>query len=81
MASPLSDGLISYEDGTPETVEHYARDVSAFLMWVADLHMEIRKKIGFHVILFLIIFVWLVYILKVWIWRSLEEEFEKEKKG
>uniref|UniRef100_UPI001ABAF360 cytochrome c1 n=1 Tax=Bartonella raoultii TaxID=1457020 RepID=UPI001ABAF360 len=54
MAPPLSDGVVSYEDGTPETVEHYARDVSAFLMWAADPHMEIRKKTGFRVILFLI---------------------------
>ncbi|WP_273789196.1 cytochrome c1 [Bartonella sp. ML70XJBT] len=74
MAPPLSDGVVSYEDGTPETVEHYARDVSAFLMWAADPHMEIRKKTGFRVILFLIIFAGLVYILKNRIWRSLEEK-------
>ncbi|WP_375695112.1 cytochrome c1 [Bartonella sp. AC90GZZY] len=80
MAPPLSDGVVAYEDGTPETVEHYARDVSAFLMWSADPHMEIRKKTGFRVILFLIIFAGLVYILKGRIWRSLEEEFEKETK-
>src|SRR5690606_29521002 len=29
MAPPLSDGLVSYEDGTPETVDQYARDVAA----------------------------------------------------
>ncbi|WP_019221412.1 cytochrome c1 [Bartonella senegalensis] len=80
MAPPLRDGLVSYKDGTPETVEHYARDVAAFLMWAADPHMEIRKKTGFRVILFLIIFAGLVYTLKVRIWRSLGEEFEKEKK-
>ncbi|WP_273754463.1 cytochrome c1 [Bartonella sp. MM73XJBT.G] len=74
MAPPLSDGVVSYEDGTPETVEHYARDVSAFLMWAADPHMEIRKKTGFRVILFLIIFAGLVYILKAYIWHSLEEK-------
>ncbi|GAA5109448.1 cytochrome c1 [Bartonella jaculi] len=80
MAPPLSDGLVSYKDGTPETVEQYARDVSAFLMWAADPHMEIRKKTGFRVILFLIIFAGLVYVLKIWIWNSLENEFEKEMK-
>ncbi|GAA4662325.1 cytochrome c1 [Bartonella pachyuromydis] len=79
MAPPLSDGVVSYEDGTPETVEHYARDVSAFLMWAADPHMEIRKKTGFRVILFLIIFGGLVYILKTHIWRDLEEKLEKKK--
>ncbi|GAA5097550.1 cytochrome c1 [Bartonella acomydis] len=80
MAPPLSDGVVSYEDGTPETVEHYARDVAAFLMWAADPHMEIRKKTGFRVILFLIFFGGLVYILKAHIWRGLEEKLEKNAK-
>lgn len=81
MAPPLSNGIVSYEDEVPETVEHYARDVSAFLMWAADPHMEIRKKTGFRVILFLIIFGGLVYILKICIWRGLEKEFERKRKG
>ncbi|WP_019222352.1 cytochrome c1 [Bartonella rattaustraliani] len=80
MAPPLRDGIVSYEDKTPETVEHYARDVSAFLMWVADPHMEIRKKTGFRVILFLIIFGGLVYLLKTRIWYGLEKTFERETK-
>ncbi|WP_317993539.1 cytochrome c1 [Bartonella gliris] len=80
MAPPLRDGLVSYKDGTPETVEQYARDVSAFLMWAADPHMEIRKKTGFRVILFLIIFAGLVYILKIRIWSGLENAFEKKTK-
>lgn len=80
MAPPLSDGAVSYEDGTPETVEHYARDVAAFLMWVADPHMEIRKKTGFRVILFLIIFGGLVYIVKAYIWRDLKEKLGERTK-
>ncbi|MET3589806.1 ubiquinol-cytochrome c reductase cytochrome c1 subunit [Bartonella silvatica] len=80
MAPPLSDGAVSYGDGTPETVEYYARDVSAFLMWAADPHMEIRKKTGFRVILFLIILGGLVYILKAYIWRDLEENEKREWK-
>ncbi|UTO27956.1 cytochrome c1 [Bartonella harrusi] len=81
MAPPLRDGIVSYKDGAQETVEQYARDVSAFLMWVADPHMEIRKKTGFRVILFLIILASLVYILKVRIWRSLEEKLGENRKG
>ncbi|EJF97461.1 hypothetical protein MEI_01155 [Bartonella vinsonii subsp. arupensis Pm136co] len=80
MAPALSDGVVSYEDGTPETVEHYARDVSAFLMWAADPHMEVRKKTGFRVILFLIIWGGLIYILKVRIWRGLEEKLGEKTK-
>src|SRR5690606_1701693 len=31
MPNPLSDEQVSYEDGAPETVDQYARDVTAFL--------------------------------------------------
>ena len=72
MAPPLSEGMVAYDDGTEETVENYARDVSAFLMWTADPHMEIRKKTGFRVILFLIVFAGLAYAVKRRIWNELD---------
>ncbi|WP_297327234.1 cytochrome c1 [uncultured Bartonella sp.] len=72
MAPPLSDGVVAYDDGTEETVENYARDISAFLMWTADPHMEIRKKTGFRVILFLIVFAGLTYAVKRRIWNELD---------
>lgn len=72
MAPPLSDGIVAYDDGTEETVENYARDISAFLMWTADPHMEIRKKTGFRVILFLIVFAGLAYAVKRRIWNELD---------
>ncbi|WP_297323278.1 cytochrome c1 [uncultured Bartonella sp.] len=72
MAPPLSDGIVAYEDGTDETVINYARDVSAFLMWTADPHMEIRRKTGFRVILFLIVFAGLTYAVKRRIWNELD---------
>ena len=31
MPPPISDGQVSYDDGSPATVDQYARDVSAFL--------------------------------------------------
>ncbi|WP_332717694.1 cytochrome c1 [Pelagibacterium mangrovi] len=71
MAPPLSDGLISYGDeATPETVEQYALDISAFLQWTADPHMVERKATGFKVIIFLIIFAVLMYLVKRRIWRD-----------
>ncbi|AQX27593.1 MULTISPECIES: cytochrome c1 [unclassified Bartonella] len=79
MVPPLKDGLVSYEDGTQETVEHYARDVSSFLMWAADPYMEIRKKTGFHVILFLIIF-GVLYSMKRRIWHDLDKNLKRNKK-
>lgn len=70
MAPPLQEGLISYDDGTPETVEQYAHDVTAFLMWAAEPHMEERKRMGFVVMLFLIGFAVLVYLTKRKIWSN-----------
>jgi len=68
MAPPLSDDSVIYEDGTVPTVETQARDVAAFLMWAADPHMEIRKKTGFRVLMFLMIFSGLLYLVKNRIW-------------
>jgi ubiquinol-cytochrome c reductase cytochrome c1 subunit len=70
MAKPISDGQVTYEDGTPETVDQYARDVSAFLMWAAEPHLEERKKTGFRVIIFLALFSVLVYLTKRKVWAT-----------
>jgi len=68
MAPPLYDDSVVYEDGTPPTLDNYARDVAAFLMWTADPHMELRKKTGFRVLVFLVIFSCLLYLIKRRIW-------------
>jgi ubiquinol-cytochrome c reductase cytochrome c1 subunit len=70
MANPLSDGQVTYDDGSPETVDQYARDIAAFLMWAAEPHLEDRKKTGFRVMIFLVLFAGLVYATKRKIWAS-----------
>lgn len=70
MAPPLMDGQITFEDGTPETMEQYAQDVSHFLTWAADPHMEERKKSGFRVILFLLVFAGIMYAVKKRTWKN-----------
>ena len=74
MANPFAggDGQVQYQDGTPSTVENYARDVAAFLYWTADPRMEERKRIGWVVILYLIITAGLLYIAKKRIWSRVE---------
>lgn len=69
MAPPLADGSVPYEDEAfPQTVDQYARDVSAFLMWVAEPHLVERKETGFKVILFLVLFAGLMWLVKQKLW-------------
>ncbi|PSH69627.1 cytochrome c1 [Phyllobacterium brassicacearum] len=72
MAQPLQDGQVTYDDGSPQTLDQYSKDISAFLMWAAEPHLEDRKKTGFRVMIFLIVFAGLVYIAKRRIWADVE---------
>jgi ubiquinol-cytochrome c reductase cytochrome c1 subunit len=70
MPPPLSDGQVTYDDGSPETVDQYSQDVAAFLMWAAEPHLEERKETGFRVIVFLLIFAGLMYATKKRVWAE-----------
>ena len=75
MPPPLSDGAVDYGDAengstVPETADQYARDVSAFLMWVAEPHLVARKEAGFGVMLFLFLFAGVMYLVKRRLWAN-----------
>ncbi len=70
MPPPLSADQVTYTDGTPQTVDQYSRDVTAFMMWLAEPHLEERKRIGFQVMIFLIVFAGLLYFTKKKVWKS-----------
>ncbi len=70
MPKPLSDGQVTFDDGSPATVQQYAKDVSAFLMWAAEPHLEARKRTGLQVMLFLIVFCGLLYFTKKKVWAD-----------
>ncbi|MRG56642.1 cytochrome c1 [Phyllobacterium sp. SYP-B3895] len=72
MAQPLQDGQVTYDDGSPQTLTQYSQDVAAFLMWAAEPHLESRKKTGFRVMLFLVLFAGLIYVAKRRIWSDVE---------
>ena len=63
---------VTYDDGTPTSPEQYAKDVAAFLMWAAEPHLEARKRIGFQVMIFLIVFAGLLYFTKKKVWSSVK---------
>lgn len=71
MASPLSDGVVTYDDGAPETVDQYAKDIAAFMMWAAEPKLVERKALGLKVMIFLLILTALMYLTKKKIWSGL----------
>ena len=74
MAAPLSDDLIEYGDGTKASLEQMSKDVTTFLMWAAEPHLEARHQMGFKAIVYLIILTILVYFSMRKIWSRVESE-------
>jgi ubiquinol-cytochrome c reductase cytochrome c1 subunit len=70
MAPPLADDAVVYEDGSPQTVEQYAKDVTEFLTWASEPSMEERKKLGINVLIFLFVFAGVMYAIKKKIWSD-----------
>lgn len=70
MPPPLGDDQVTYDDGSPQTIDQYSRDVSAFLMWAAEPHLEERKQMGFRVMSFLLLFAGLLYLTKRKVWSQ-----------
>jgi ubiquinol-cytochrome c reductase cytochrome b/c1 subunit len=70
MPPPLQDGQVTYDDGSPQTVAQYSKDVAAFMMWAAEPHLDARKRIGFQVIIFLLVFAGLMYFTKKKVWSA-----------
>ena len=74
MMSPLSDDLIEYTDGTNATQAQMAKDVTTFLTWAAEPHLEARHRTGTKVIIYLIILATLVYFSMKKIWSRVDAE-------
>ncbi len=71
MPQPLWGEDVSYADGTEPTLEQEAKDVTAFMMWAAEPHLEDRKRMGVKVLLFLIVFTGMLYAVKRKVWADL----------
>ena len=74
MSAPLSDDIVEYGDGTKATVEQMSKDVTTFLMWAAEPHLESRHRMGFKAIVYLIILTVLVYFSMKKIWSRVESK-------
>jgi ubiquinol-cytochrome c reductase cytochrome b/c1 subunit len=80
MPPPISDGQVTFDDGAPATLDQYSKDIAAFLMWTAEPHLDDRKRIGFQVMVYLLLFAGLLYFTKKQVWRDVKlhpEELSK----
>jgi len=71
MTPPLVDGVVAYTDGTKKTVDNYARDVSAYLMWAAEPKLEERHNLGARIMIFLLVFAVIMFLAKRAVWSRL----------
>ena len=72
MPPPLSEGRVTYKDGTQATVEQEGRDIVTFLAWAAEPRLEERHRTGLKAVLFLIAMTGVLYGAKRRIWSDVE---------
>jgi ubiquinol-cytochrome c reductase cytochrome c1 subunit len=70
MAAPLSDGQVTYSDGTKASVDQMAKDVATFLTWTAEPKLEARKKAGTGVLVFLALLIGFTFVSYKRIWAN-----------
>ncbi|HEX4860742.1 MAG TPA: cytochrome c1, partial [Rhizomicrobium sp.] len=68
---PLTEGAVTYSDGTTASVDQEAKDVVTFLSWASEPKMEERKRMGFEVILFLLALAGLLYLSYRRVWKDM----------
>ena len=74
MSAPLLEGIVEYTDGTEASVDQMAKDVTTFLAWAAEPELEERHRVGFKVIIYLILLTILVYLSMKKIWSRIDSE-------
>ena len=77
MPQLLRDGSVQYTDGTEKTLDNYARDVAAFLMWAAEPKLEERHRLGLRVMIFLLALAVIMYLAKRVVWAPLHRQHHK----
>jgi len=79
MSEPISDDIVEYTDGTETTKDQISKDVTTFLVWAGDPHLEARHRMGFKVFFFLIILLTLVYLSKQKVWSRFGSKVKVEE--
>ncbi len=79
MSEPISEGIVEYSDGTNSTKAQIAKDVTTFLVWASEPHLESQHRMGFKTIIYLIILITLVYMSKKKVWSRFGSKEEEEE--
>ena len=74
MSKPIADDIVSYADGTKATESQIAKDVTTFLAWSSEPHLEKRHKMGMKVVIYLIILTLLVYLSMKRLWSRIDSK-------
>jgi ubiquinol-cytochrome c reductase cytochrome c1 subunit len=70
MPPPLTAGRVTYADGTKATLPQEAHDVTTFLTWASHPNLELRKRTGVKVIIFLLFLTGMTYGVKRKVWSN-----------
>jgi|HubBroStandDraft_4_1064222.scaffolds.fasta_scaffold49549_2 ubiquinol-cytochrome c reductase cytochrome c1 subunit len=70
MPLQLTANRVTYDDGVAATPDQEAKDVVAFLAWASEPHQTDRKRLGFSVMIYLVLFSGLLYASYRRIWRN-----------
>ena len=70
MPPPLTANRVTYADGTKATLPQEAHDVTTFLTWASHPNLELRKRTGVKVIIFLLFLTGMTYGVKRKVWSD-----------
>ena len=79
MSEPILDGIVEYLDGTDSSKEQVAKDITTFLVWASEPHLESQHRMGFKTIIYLIILITLVYMSKQKVWSRFNSKTEEKE--
>ncbi len=73
MPQPLTDGAVSYSDGTQATLDQEAKDIATFLTFASETELEARHRTGIKAVLFLVAFTLIAYAAKRRVWAKVHK--------
>ena len=78
MPAPLQDNSVTYADGTKATLAQESKDVTTFLYFASNPHMEERKRLGVKMVGFFALMVGVTYAVKKHVWSDVHKSSDDE---